>query len=157
MTSKDLNPAEFWRYSLEIYSNRAVKDICLELQDDFGADVNLLLLSLWLADLGLTVNSPGVSDLLALSNKWQEAVLKPLRKERWAQEKGDPSYKSALEKELDAEKNEQAALVACATRHLVDIRQADKPDACLLDQYAAALQLPRQAVLDLRALTREFP
>lgn len=156
MTSKDLNPEEFWQYSLEIYSHGRVKDICLQLQDDFYADINLLLLLLWLDKLGVTIGTYGFSSLLQLSNKWQASVLKPLRKERRAQKKTTPSYKLALQNELDAEKDEQAALVACANRHLVNTPAAGKSDTSLLDQYAAARQLPRQALLGLEAFVREL-
>ncbi len=156
LTSKDLNPAEFWRYSLEIYSNRAVKDICLELQDDFGADVNLLLLSLWLAELGLTVDTHGFSGLLNLSNRWQTSVLHPLRTERRAQKRENTSYKLALTKELDAEKDEQTALIAYANFHLADINTTDTPNTGLLNQYAAVLHLPRQPLLELQELVRDF-
>lgn len=157
MTSKDLNPAEFWRYSLETYANQAVKDICLELQEDFCADVNLLLLSLWLSELDLTVNVAGFSELMALSSRWQQTTLNPLRKERRILKNGGKPYKLALEKELAAEKDEQAALVACANRHLANTQPASKSINGLLDQYAAALQLPHQSLLDIQAYVQKLP
>lgn len=157
MTSKDLNPEEFWQYSLEIYSHDKVKDIFLQLQDGFCADINLLLLLLWLDNLGVTIDTHGFGNLLQLSNKWQANVLKPLRQERRAQKKAKHSYKLALQNELDAEKDEQAALVACANRHLVSTSAADKSDTSLLDQYAAAQQLPQQALLGLQAFVQELP
>ena len=42
----------FWRFSLELYARDGVPAACLALQDREGADVNLVLLALWLGESG---------------------------------------------------------------------------------------------------------
>ena len=41
-------PHPFWRFSLRVYRAAGVQQACLALQEDCGADVNLLLLCGWL-------------------------------------------------------------------------------------------------------------
>ena len=44
-----MSPAEsFWSFSLTVYGRPGVEAACLELQDRFGADVNLALYCLWI-------------------------------------------------------------------------------------------------------------
>ena len=43
----------FWTFSLEFYRRKGVERALLQLQETAGADVNLLLLALWWAKLGL--------------------------------------------------------------------------------------------------------
>ena len=40
-------PHPFWRFSLRVYRAAGVQQACLALQEDCGADVNLLLLCGW--------------------------------------------------------------------------------------------------------------
>ena len=39
----------FWRFSLDFYRRPGVPEVCLQLQDAHGVDVNLLLFALWQA------------------------------------------------------------------------------------------------------------
>ena len=43
----------FWDYSLKTYNRPHVGKACLRLQEEAGADVNLVLLCLWLAARGV--------------------------------------------------------------------------------------------------------
>ena len=53
MTSASEKPREespFWRFSLRFYSRPGVASACLALQDEAGADVNVMLFLLFLAE-----------------------------------------------------------------------------------------------------------
>jgi uncharacterized protein (TIGR02444 family) len=66
-----------WRFSLDRYARPGVAPLCLRLQERHGADVNLLLLALWLASEGRAVRqSDGPGALVAA---WHEQTVRPLR------------------------------------------------------------------------------
>lgn len=106
---------EFWNFCLEVYAAAGVKDACLEAQDSFGADVNLLLLFLWHDREGLLVSDTAMNALLATSGRWQQETLAPHRERRRAA-KGTGRYESLLRQELDLERQAQAALLGALGR-----------------------------------------
>lgn len=69
----------FWEFSLRIYSRPAVPPACLALQDEGGADVNLVLFLLYLADCGRMLDDAAVASLDLATRDWREQVVKPLR------------------------------------------------------------------------------
>lgn len=123
MTERMLEPENpFWRFSCGVYVAPGVAHACLELQDAYGADVNLLLLAAWLgAERGTRL---GVDDLAALPGaSWRETVIKPLRAIRRGVKRGgltDPAlaafHAQLLSCELEAERIRQAELFAWAER-----------------------------------------
>jgi uncharacterized protein (TIGR02444 family) len=71
----------FWRFSLRVYAAQGVQQACLRLQDDFGTDVNLLLLAAWLG--AVRHQSLGAADLAeAPGTRWDAQAIKPLRAAR---------------------------------------------------------------------------
>ena len=102
----------FWDFSLRHYVNPSVQALCLQLQDEIQANVNLLLFALWLAeqrrvfDVSLiNAHSPFLS--------WREQVVLPLRQSRVAakQLQGRNAAYEALKKcELQVERVEQDLL-----------------------------------------------
>ncbi len=72
----------FWRFSLRSYRDPAVRVACLALQDDCGADVNLLLYCCWHARRGRTLDSGELGSAIAAVASWQERVVLPLRAAR---------------------------------------------------------------------------
>jgi uncharacterized protein (TIGR02444 family) len=71
----------FWRFSLRVYAAPGVQQACLRLQDDFGADVNLLLLAVWLG--AVRRQSLDVADLAEVpGTRWNAQAIKPLRAAR---------------------------------------------------------------------------
>jgi uncharacterized protein (TIGR02444 family) len=70
----------FWRFSLRIYP--AVADTCLELQDRFGVDVNVLLFLLFAADNGRKVDTSEVRAIISAVARWNTSVVVPLRSVR---------------------------------------------------------------------------
>ena len=102
---------DFWAFSLALYARPDVADACLDAQDRLGADVNLLLLTAWLAAQGRMPETQSWTQLIAVSSRWQRDILGPLRARRRAL-KGHPGYEAIKDKELETEKTCQAALVS---------------------------------------------
>lgn len=78
----------FWDWSLRVYGRPGVAPICLDWQDGHGADVNLVLLALWLASTGRELEPANAEHALALSSSWQDGTTGPLRairrRAKWA-------------------------------------------------------------------------
>ena len=77
-----LPEGEFWRFSVERYAAPGVAEACLALQDCAGADVNLILLALWLGSRGHRLGAADGERLAALAADWQGPVVTPLRSVR---------------------------------------------------------------------------
>ena len=67
----------FWRFSLQFYALPGVAPACLVLQDKGGADVNLLLFLLFLAETGRQVTRDDVARLDAHVKTWREGTVVP--------------------------------------------------------------------------------
>lgn len=96
----------FWDFSTAFYAEPGVKEACLRLQDDFGADINLVLLCLWAA-----MDDDTWEMALTISDSRQPAIA-TLREKRRALAKEDPERDALLAQELAAEKLEQQLLEA---------------------------------------------
>lgn len=104
----------FWDFSLQHYASESVQILCLQLQEQGCANVNLVLFSQWLALRGRCFNA----DLMAAHrelNDWHERVVVPLRRARNAIKKTDwqatqSLYDGVKRSELDAERVEQDML-----------------------------------------------
>lgn len=75
-------PGELWALSLRLYSHPGVSQACLALQESCGADVNVLLFLLWLAQQGVAVSKPELETILQSSEAWRAEVVVPLRRIR---------------------------------------------------------------------------
>ena len=70
----------FWNYSLWLYAQPGVSDVCLRLQDEHGLDVNLVLFCIWSGLKGpgqLTQDELGMA--IARGGQWQTDVVEPIR------------------------------------------------------------------------------
>lgn len=72
----------FWDFSLSFYALPAVQNACLTLQNDHGADVNLVLFLLFQANRGQALTAREVNDANEEIRVWRETVIQPLRKLR---------------------------------------------------------------------------
>lgn len=72
-------PNPLWEYSLAKYALDGVPDLCIELQDECGVDVNILLYAAWLASLGYCMSAQHLSSLQAQVTPWRVRVVMPLR------------------------------------------------------------------------------
>ncbi|MDH3976922.1 MAG: TIGR02444 family protein [Gammaproteobacteria bacterium] len=70
----------FWDFSLAFYRKPGVADACLYLQDQYGLNVNILLLCIW---SGKTTDGPLTTMQLEACTQrirdWEEKVIQPLR------------------------------------------------------------------------------
>ena len=73
----------FWNFSIAIYGANAVQDECLDLQDQFDLDVNLVLLCAFLgAGHGVVLTSGDIASARQEVDQWNEDIVKPLRAAR---------------------------------------------------------------------------
>lgn len=107
-----------WHYACQQYKQAEVKNICLALQDRFGADVNVLLTAGWAATQGFAPDWP---PLLEETTSWQAKIVEPLRAVRRQLDKTSvleqSLYTALCRLEIDAEKLELAYLYKKLTRH----------------------------------------
>jgi uncharacterized protein (TIGR02444 family) len=97
--------AAFWTWSLAIWPR--VEALALKLQEEHGADANLLLFCAWVGRL-----APEELDRAeAAVSLWRDSAVLPLRRARRAA-KGSPLYAALKEVELAAEKFAQEQIVA---------------------------------------------
>lgn len=64
-----------WQYTLLVYSQPKVQSLCISLQDEHGADVNILLCACWLAKRGVVWTPKQVADMVAHSQKFRSEYL----------------------------------------------------------------------------------
>ena len=141
-----------WRYSLGVYRRPAVAKACLALQDACGADVNLLLYCCWMASAGRHLDARDVRSAIAAVDRWQDEVVRPLRRARRALRK-DPRgvaadqarrlRRSIAAAELDAEYLELRLLAAAAARRTPSKSAGATRDLAAgnLHRYLAALRV----------------
>jgi uncharacterized protein (TIGR02444 family) len=73
----------FWNFSLAVYGAGAVQEECLNLQDQFGLDVNLVLLCAFLGAVhGVALTSDDIASARQEVQQWHEHVVRPLRAAR---------------------------------------------------------------------------
>lgn len=112
----------FWTFSLDRYRRDGVPSLCLRLQDEAGADVNIVLFCLWLASKGYEVDGAAfATTVMAPVNAWHDNVVRPLREVRRYMKGGGPiGARAELETvrqrikaiEIETESVEQSMLYA---------------------------------------------
>jgi len=78
----DSKPEDFWPFSLRVYDLEGVREACLRLQDRDGAEVNLLLFGAWAATRRSALPESIIEQALAVTRKWSDAIIRPLRETR---------------------------------------------------------------------------
>ncbi|MEX1196776.1 MAG: TIGR02444 family protein [Pseudohongiellaceae bacterium] len=129
---EEKNPGSgaFSAFAESVYARDTVRETCLEWQDRYGADVNLLLFACW---FGLTRGEMPdglMQQAVQLSSAWQEKITGPLRQCRrdmkhWhpggVRTPRSPDYEALRAQikaaELDAERQQEADLKALCDRH----------------------------------------
>jgi len=131
--------SQFWAFSLAVYADPAVQKECLDLQDRFGVDVNLLLFCAFVgAAHSALLSEADITDAAAAIGDWHRNVVTHLREARRALKPFAASVSpsaapaealrtSVKAAEFEAERIEQAALEAwCAPR--IDRLPRAEPD-----------------------------
>ena len=69
----------FWRFSLGFYRQPGVAEACITLQEESGADVNLLLFLLWHAAQQRRLSGQEIERLEREIGAWRDRAVIPLR------------------------------------------------------------------------------
>lgn len=77
-----MSEKSFWQFSLATYSITGVEGLLLRLQDEFGADVNMLLCCYWLGSQQITLTPEQWIELDCLTADWREGAIVHLRSAR---------------------------------------------------------------------------
>lgn len=81
-TSMSETPSAFWNFSVAFYAREGVAACCLELQDQAGADVNVVLFLFFLATHSRQLSLIEVQKIDQAVADWREQVVRPLRAAR---------------------------------------------------------------------------
>ena len=105
----------FWEFSNRVYRLPGVAESCLLLQDEHGADVNVVLWCCWTGTTIGRISGETLDHALELSDRWSGGVVKPLRAaRRWLKEHdGESELRDRVKAdELEAERIQQLRLEA---------------------------------------------
>jgi uncharacterized protein (TIGR02444 family) len=131
----------FWSFSLATYNKPDVQKECLDLQDEYGIDVNMLLFCAFVGAVhGAVLSKPDVEAVLDVVAHWHKNIVSRLRQVRRAlkpfatdqtklgslAESLRASVKAA---ELEAEQIEQAMLEGWITARIDGWRRAAPAEA----------------------------
>ena len=114
----DFPTSELWNYSTQIWTLPDVEAICLDLQDNYAANANMLLYCCWVGDKSLSLNDDDLQILLDTIQPWH-TIIKPLRDSRKMMKQQlialpanmiDQTVSNISEMELNAEHMAQLAL-----------------------------------------------
>lgn len=137
---------QFWQFSEQHYARPGVADACLQLQDDYDANVNLLLLLVMLDERGLSLDPaqllPIVRLRAGLFNQWR-----PLRRHLKDKLSTD-DYLALLRHELELESWQQQELIAA----LQQTPHGTGGDSGLLS-YLSLLKVPEAPLWQLKLAT----
>jgi uncharacterized protein (TIGR02444 family) len=127
--------SRLWDAALALYGAEGVRELVLQLQDEHGIDVPLLLALTWLDSRGVAVDDARYARLVAASSAWQREVVTPLRAARRAlRSEATPARRLGLDDAArDAFKWRVQALELEAERH-----QLERLEAIAVDWPAAA-------------------
>lgn len=120
----------FWTFSLRLYAEPGVAEVCLRLQDELGVNVNLLLFCCWLDANGSDKGSDFLRSVEASVEHWQTDVVQPLRRIRKRVAAGD-FYRRLKTIELEAERLEQDMLYNAYTQAASDSGEGGEGGDCL--------------------------
>lgn len=114
----------FWHYGVALYKYNRVKKLCLDLQDNAGLNVNLLLLCCYLQQHKVSLQ---VADFKPLQQSIfrLDRALQKLRVKRRQKDKQSQAYQQLLTAELTLEQAQQERLIQCLQQlHLSSQQQA---------------------------------
>ncbi|MBN7819155.1 TIGR02444 family protein [Bowmanella yangjiangensis] len=141
---------DFWQFSLAVY--KEAEHLCLQLQNRYAMNVNLVLLCLFLQHRSFTLSDKNIRALVSTLAD-TESLLQSLRALRRQTKAFDlVAYQHLLSGELALEKRQQADLIACLNTQTLVQAEGDN-----LYLYALALNpaMPHQLKTILSKLQTE--
>jgi uncharacterized protein (TIGR02444 family) len=121
----------FWEFSLDLYNCAEVSAACLDLQNQHGIDVNLLLLCCWYGAQVGELSETSLNQALAYSNQWAENVVKPLRQTRVWMKSNMPNDQNQ-QMDFQEVRNEIKAVELRAEKHqqvMLEVIAMSQPNA----------------------------
>ncbi len=149
-----LHDNPFWRFSLSLYQLKRIQDACLQLQDESGANINLIFFAIWAAQQRLRFSPDWRSNFQQFDN-WHNDYTLQLRRQRnelkVIAEKADRNEHGPLHRmrehilqaEKLAEQQEQAVLYYYYQERL-GLIDCENRDAALLENLSSCFEDPRQ-------------
>lgn len=142
---KTLSSEQFWHYSLSLYP--AIKEMCLQWQDNFSVNINLLLFLLYLDKQQQSLSEVQLQQLEDLLKHFSTEVTQSIRALRrtlpspWLEsDMQQPLRQQLLSTELAAEKLEQQLLVQQFNQ--LSLSDDVLPHSQLLDHYLLLINAP---------------
>lgn len=126
MNQMNFPDSDFWNYSVQLFQIPEVESQCLSLQDDYNADVNVLLCCCWAAEQAIELNTDDIQSLVETSRPWQTTIIGPIRDTRRLMKQNvmampskmsDDTLDKLREMELNAEHMAQLALEKAIREH----------------------------------------
>lgn len=159
MTSS-AQPEQFWNFSLKLYRQPGVEPLCLMLQEQWQADVNLLLWLRWLETESIPVDDAQIQLAEAHIASWNRGAVWPLRalrvemKQRYGvNDAAVEATRRAIKKaELQAERVVQICLEQLARTWPTQPQRQPVSAGYNLAIYADYLQLPEPLKQEMRVL-----
>lgn len=154
--TKHRSESPFWRFSLRFYARPHIAEACLVLQDNSGADVNILLFVLYLADHRKQLTAAEIARLDSAVAQWREAVVRPLRTLRRGLKSGiefipgpvSETFRSQIKRlELESEQIEQHRLEEFASSLGGPAASRLEAAECNVGLYCAKLSNPPQEAI----------
>ena len=157
----------FWNFSCELYAHERVADACLELQNSYGIDVNLLLFCYWHGRYHGEFPATTLKQAQEYSATWKQEIVQPLRNVRqWMKAHAsehaqvDQSQYETLRArvkfdELAAEKYQQEALEQIALANVQQLANIDDKLAYRknLERLFSAIGLQNNDLIQMRLKT----
>jgi uncharacterized protein (TIGR02444 family) len=158
----------FWRFSLRLYRSPGVAEACITLQEESGADVNLLLFLLWHGSQQRRVAAPEVARLDQKVAAWRERAIIPLRAIRRALKSPQglveagtaEAFRTRIKAvELEAERLQQEAMYALVRVSLLgepapSVAEAARANVAAYEGICRAAFAPAAVDAVLEALAR---
>jgi uncharacterized protein (TIGR02444 family) len=128
----------FWIFSLGYYRGAGVSEACLELQDNCGVDVNVVLFLLWVASQKRSVPADQVKAIADRVRPWQIEVIGPIRALRRKLKTDAPLldkgsaelFRTKIKAiELESERLQQEAMAALAANLKADTASSSEAAA----------------------------
>lgn len=111
MKHNNVTAEDFWQTSLTLYAKPGVAQICLQLQDDFHCNVNVLLFVVYCEIKQVSLSTNQLDQLTRAIAKSDEAICEARQKRRQAKHSAPKDYEALKAKELALEKCQQQELV----------------------------------------------
>lgn len=150
--------SHLWEFSLGLYRQPGVAPMCLMLQDQWDADVNIMLWLRWLETEGMPINATRIRLAETHINGWQKDAVLPLRelrrriKQRYgiADQAVEAARQAVKAAELQSERVIQIQLEKLARAWLSGVERKPVVPGSNLAVYADTLLLPPDLKAELQ-------